>query len=258
MSRRIVLTLAAASLATALAACSSGGSSAQGTDATPAAAASTGHTHTHAVVPAKDLAVLPDGSFDPNKIDLSGVPGVTTEETGRAEVLLRNTLLELPQWADPAKAEAAGFQSIQDGGTGDEHLIHWDWIDDNTIFDPNHPEALVYSTRTGKRVLEAAMYILPKQYTLDNAPDVGGPLTQFHIHDNLCFTPPPAPRVAGFTAPGQPCRSGLVNFNPNAMVHVWLKPNRCGPFAALEGIGGGTIKAGETRSCDHSHSGGGF
>jgi hypothetical protein len=259
MPSRIVLTLAAATLA--LAACSSSGSSSEGTSPTNAAtaSASSGHTHSHAhaVVP-KDLKVLPDGSFDPNKIDLSGVPGVTPEEQGRAELLLRRTLLGLPQWAESAHAEAAGFQSIGDGLTGHEHLIHWDWIDDNDTFDPDHPEALVYQNVAGVRTLEAAMYILPKQYTLTNLPDLGGSLTQFHIHDNLCFTAPPAPKVAGFTAPGQACRAPLVNFNPNAMVHVWLRPNRCGPFAALEGVGAGTIKSGESRSCDHTHSGGGF
>jgi hypothetical protein len=30
-------------------------------------------------------------------------------------------------------------------------------------------------------------------------------------------------------------------------------PHRCGPFAALEGVGGGQIKAGEERLCDHAH-----
>jgi hypothetical protein len=37
------------------------------------------------------------------------------------------------------------------------------------------------------------------------------------------------------------------------MIHVWIVPHRCGPFAALEGVGGGQIKAGEERLCDHAH-----
>jgi hypothetical protein len=40
------------------------------------------------------------------------------------------------------------------------------------------------------------------------------------------------------------------------MIHVWIVPNPCGPFAALEGIGGGQIKAGQTRLCDHVHGSG--
>jgi hypothetical protein len=39
------------------------------------------------------------------------------------------------------------------------------------------------------------------------------------------------------------------------MVHVWIVPQRCGPFAALEGIGGGQVKAGEVALCDHVHGG---
>ena len=37
------------------------------------------------------------------------------------------------------------------------------------------------------------------------------------------------------------------------MIHVWTEPHPCGPFAALEGVGGGTIAEGETRLCDHAH-----
>ena len=37
------------------------------------------------------------------------------------------------------------------------------------------------------------------------------------------------------------------------MVHVWLENQACGPFAALEGIGGGQIAEGETVNCDHAH-----
>ena len=37
------------------------------------------------------------------------------------------------------------------------------------------------------------------------------------------------------------------------MIHVWITEHPCGPFAALEGIAGGTIADGETRLCDHAH-----
>jgi hypothetical protein len=37
------------------------------------------------------------------------------------------------------------------------------------------------------------------------------------------------------------------------MVHVWITPHPCGPFAALEGIAGGQISEGEERLCDHAH-----
>jgi hypothetical protein len=37
------------------------------------------------------------------------------------------------------------------------------------------------------------------------------------------------------------------------MVHVWVEPQACGPFAALEGVAGGRIADGQTRLCDHAH-----
>jgi hypothetical protein len=39
------------------------------------------------------------------------------------------------------------------------------------------------------------------------------------------------------------------------MIHVWIVPRPCGPFAALEGIGGGQVAAGQTVACDHVHGG---
>ena len=37
------------------------------------------------------------------------------------------------------------------------------------------------------------------------------------------------------------------------MIHVWITPHPCGPFAALEGVGAGQTKDGEEKNCDHVH-----
>jgi hypothetical protein len=205
-----------------------------------------GSAHQHTATPVR--------AFDPSQpIDLSGTPGVTQVQQKQAELLLAQTLAELPQFADPAVAEARGYHSIGDGLTGDEHFMNWAAINDNHVLDPNYPESLVYDTRSGKRVLEAAMFILPTGYTLDNVPQIGGSLIQWHIHDDLCFTEGPTPQVAGFHVPGQPCSPGLQAFTPSPMIHVWITKNPCGPFAALEGVGAGQVKPGEVRACDHVH-----
>jgi hypothetical protein len=223
------------------------------------------HSHSHGNVvviggqaQVTEQVAVPTKAFDPNKpIDLGGVPGVTEEEQARAENLLAETVVRLPQWADSKVAEAAGFHSIGDGGTGDEHLINWDFIDDGKILDPDHPEALVYNTRQGGRVLEAAMFMLPPGSTLNDVPDVGGVLTQWHIHDNLCFTNDPvSPRVAGLTNADGGCNAPLIKLEPVPMMHVWILPNPCGPFAALEGVGAGQLKPGETKACDSAHGSG--
>ena len=132
--------------------------------------------------------------------------------------------------------------------------MHWDWIDDNDIFDPTHPESLLYKVEpNGERILEAAMFILPKRYTLENKPDVGGKLVQFHIHTKLCFTNTPAPKFARPTRLDGSCTPPLVKLLTNAMIHVWIRPNPCGPFAELGGFAAGAVREGEKHACDRVH-----
>ena len=98
------------------------------------------------------------------------------------------------------------------------------------------------------------MYMLPFGSKFTDVPDVGGPLTQWHVHQNLCLTNDPTQKiVAGLTSPGGGCPPGTSKAGNTPMLHVWTIPNRCGPFAALEGIGGGEIAPGETRLCDTAH-----
>ncbi len=103
-----------------------------------AAEASDGHSHTadeatdghvHIIDPAGAPAAEPVAlawprPWDPTQpVDLSGVPGVTTEQQLRATKLVDDTLASLPRFADPADAIAAGYSSIGDAGTGSEHFI---------------------------------------------------------------------------------------------------------------------------------------
>ncbi|SOC46304.1 hypothetical protein SAMN05660748_0162 [Blastococcus aggregatus] len=190
--------------------------------------------------------------YDPTKpIDLSGVEGVTPEQQAAAENVIAVTLHGLPQWADPTYAEANGFHSIGDGFTGIEHLMNEANMDDDVILDPDVPESLVYDTSGGGRRLVAAMYMLKRGTPLEQAPDLGGNLMQWHTHDNLCYNA--EGKVRGITDASGACRAGLVKPVETPMIHVWLEPHPCGPFAALEGIAGGRIPDGEEVLCDHAH-----
>ncbi len=193
--------------------------------------------------------------YDPTKpIDLGGVPGVTPEQQAAAENLVAVNIVRLPQWSDYKVAEAAGFHSIGDGITGTEHFVQWDWINDDVWLDPDHPESLVYQPQPdGSKKLLSAMYMLPTSVDLSEVPDIGGALMQWHIHDNLCYTPGAGTKVAGLTDANGNCTAPLVKHDPAAMIHVWITPHPCGPFAALEGVGAGQIEDGETRLCDHAH-----
>ena len=107
----------------------------------------------------------------------------------------------------------------------------------------------------GSKKLVSAMYMLPGHVALDDVPDNGGALMQWHIHDNLCFTDRPG-RAAGAPASSTPTARApapLVALAEAPMIHVWITPNQCGPFAALEGVGAGRSQEGEERCCDHAH-----
>lgn len=205
------------------------------------AAGGPGHTQTSVAVP-----------YDPDlPLDFGGVPGVTPQQQAAAENIVASTLMGLPQWSDPEYALANGFHSIGDGFTGTEHFINDEFLDDDAIFDPSRPESLVWDTSSGGRRLVAAMYMLQRGTPLEEAPNIGGDLMQWHIHNNLCYTA--SGLVMGLTDGNGECPAGLFLPEPTPMVHVWLEPHPCGPFAALEGVGGGQIAEGEDVACDHQH-----
>ena len=214
-----------------------------------------GHGHADGVAAGADHAAAASVApvpYDPTKpIDLGGVEGVTPEQQAAAENLVAVTLLRLPQWADPAHAEANGFRSIGDGFTGTEHLVNQAFMSDDVILDPDRPESLVYDTRNGGRRLVAAMYMVQRGLPLEQVPDIGGKLMQWHTHENLCYNA--EGKVRGITDAAGNCPAGLVKPVPTPMIHVWIESHQCGPFAALEGIAGGRIPDGETKLCDHAH-----
>ena len=167
-------------------------------------------------------------------------------------------MVRLPQWTDYQVAEAAGFHIIGDGGTGHEHFIQWDWINDDVILDPDSPEALVYEPQPdGSKKLVSAMYMLPERRgARGRARHRRRADAVAHPRQPLLHQGPDAPR--GRRASRRrtaTCPADLQKFPPAAMIHVWITPHPCGPFAALEGVGAGTIVEGEERLCDHVHGG---
>src|SRR5829696_2108939 len=172
----------------------------------------------------------------------------TPEQRAAADELLQDTKTGFWQWTDEQRVHDAGIRSIGDGLTGTEHLVNWNWINDDTVLDPNHPESLVYNVSPdGKRTLAAAMYMAPAGTPDDEVPDVGGPITQWHIHNNLCYSPvtmvdgAPQRVVVGLTSGpnGDQCRRGEYLTPQAPMLHVWVVEHECGPFSALEGVGAG-------------------
>ena len=186
---------------------------------------------------------------------LVSVPGVTPAELKRAQTLLDTTIVALKRFATPQQAYAAGYRSIGDAVTGDEHYTNWSYADDGNILDPAKPESVVYEYVNGKQTAVAAMYALPFGSSFAKVPDVGGALTQWHVHRDLCLTTDPQHRVvSGIVGLHGTCPPGTNKAGNTPMLHVWRIPNPCGPFAALEGIGAGQVPQGQTRNCDTTNA----
>ncbi|MGZ4734219.1 MAG: hypothetical protein ACXVJ7_15325 [Acidimicrobiia bacterium] len=209
--------------------------------------------HMSSAVSPRPLAVRRNGLLDPNKIDLGGVPGVTLAEQRRAESLLRRTILALPKWSDVRTAKADGYITLGDAARCWEHYINVKYIMDSDVLDPLHPESLVYKVGPhNTRILQAAMYELAPHTTLANAPDLGGKLTQWHVHNTLCFKP------GSFQGVGQlPDGTCPPPFRKPSdvvpMIHVWIVPKECGPFAMLDDMLGGEVAQGSSVACDRTH-----
>jgi hypothetical protein len=253
--RRIVV----ASCAVALVLAGCGSSSAKATKATATNASGT----TTTVAP-KRAGVVPvtrgSHGYDPaDGINLSGTPGETPAQQHAAEQLVRASLRDLPRYATEQAAYNAGFRTIGDRFTGDEHMVNWSYLSDKHVLDPMYPESLVYDTRDGAPKLEAAMFMLSLGQSFSGIPaPFTGPLTQWHIHVNLCFRDlggnPDQKMVRGLTDGQGDCPPGEAKSVPVPMIHVWIVRNPCGPFAALEGIGAGQTQSGQ-RNCDSGHAG---
>jgi len=221
---------------------SGGGTSTQG-----------GTSPTNPSTPTTLAPLLPYDPSRPGGIHLGDVPGVTPAEQARAEELVRDTIRDLAKYADVNAAYNDGYRSINDAVTGDEHYIKWAYINDGHILDSTRPESLVYEWRNNRKTLVAAMYMLPLGSRFTDVPDIGGPMTQWHIHNNLCLSDNPNDPlqkvVSGLTDQNGLCPTGTTKAPPVPMIHVWIVANACGPFASLEGIGAGQVPPGETREC---------
>ncbi|MCX6527528.1 MAG: hypothetical protein NTU52_06000 [Actinobacteria bacterium] len=189
-------------------------------------------------------------AFDPSlPLDISNVEGVSAEQELRAANLIKETSVKLLHWADPKTAYAEGWRSIGDTVTGFEHYQNYSLYE-------------VYKVGLGgQRTLVSAMFMAGTKVPMDSPQltDYAGPLMQWHIHDNLCFIKGfgGAPMVVGITNAQGECRFGTRSPGDNAMVHVWIVPHECGPFAALEGVGAGSAIVSEAdrrdKCGDHTH-----
>jgi hypothetical protein len=219
---------------------------------TPTVANTTATTvHPHSLTTAQALAAASGWprKWDGTTIDFVGIDGVTPEQVAKATLLIQNAKRDLPKYADTKTAYDNGYRSIGDGGTGYEHWVNSALLNDDRLLDTSAPESLVYSVNGGVKTLVSAMFIAPDKTPLTDTTLVNyaGGLMQWHVHTNLCWW---NGRVVGVTNAAGACAFGVLQTDGGPMVHVWITPHLCGPFAALEGVGAGVAQASDSERVD--------
>ncbi|MDZ7679909.1 MAG: hypothetical protein U5K29_15325 [Acidimicrobiales bacterium] len=162
-------------------------------------------------------------------------PRLSADQRAAAQALVDDVRAEMERFSDPARVEAEGYVSIGDGVTGYEHFSHPVLREDPITLEPSRPESIVFRVNPdGTKDLVSAMFIMPPGSTMDDVPDIAGTLTTWHDHQDLCWL---GDRVVGTVDADGNCPFGEFR-EGQPMMHVWLEPHPCGPFAGLEGHGG--------------------
>ena len=202
------------------------------------------------VVIALGMMTAARGTADPSSAAATATPPAShvhphvagedePQEPSAARRLVRATRRQADRWSTVAAAQDDGYRSIGDAITGHEHYVHWKWAGDNAVLRPRRPESLVYRVDGPDRTLVSVLYILPTGATMADVPDLGDDRAQWHRHTNLCWE---GRRVAGLFSDGR-CIPGGQRRVTAPMLHVWLTPQPCGPFAGL-GLHGGHCRSG--------------
>ena len=151
----------------------------------------------------------------------------TPEQVAAAQKLYDDTVAAIVPYRDWHKAWAAGYRP---GGSQTMSSTHWmnqRYVDAGYVLDPQHPQGLVYANTKHGPVLLGAMFQMKSIGRF--GPDPGGPLTAWHQHEDICFTP------FGFEfslmTPTATCPLGAIDITAPAMLHVWIVDNPGGPFA---------------------------
>lgn len=137
----------------------------------------------------------------------------------------------VPSGIGAAFLESRGYTSFQeDELTNWVHYTNWAYVDDELALDPSQPESYLFKVLPdGTLELRAAMFMMSERYTYANTPDIANGAGVWHTHPMTCLAGDPFERPADGRIDGS-CTTGVM-FPERLMIHAWVKPNPCGPFA---------------------------
>jgi hypothetical protein len=150
---------------------------------------------------------------------------VTAAELEGAARLVAETRAAATRFENLEATRSLGYYQVAPPRNGLAHYLHAGYTRDGRILDPERPESLIYLRMPdGSWELVGVMYRMPSPD--QPGPRVGGALTAWHAHDNLCTA---NGRVVGTTTNGR-CATGTAGRTPE-MLHVWLVENPDGIFS---------------------------
>jgi hypothetical protein len=153
----------------------------------------------------------------------------TSAQLGAAARLVADTRRGLARFVDLRDALGAGYAPNQPAPAAIKHYFNPGYVTDGRVLDPARPEGLLYAYTGRGPVVVAAVYLMNRAGEPGRA--VGGCLTQWHVHDNLCSSDPGHGLITGVRSPDGRCPSGQVPWAAPRMLHTWVIDVPGGPFA---------------------------
>lgn len=184
-----------------------------------AAAHEHGDGHIHASVPDQSSpSAHATGSCQP-----------TSAQLATAARLVADTRRGLARFVDLRDAQGAGYAPNQPAPAAVKHYFNPAYVTDGRVLDPARPEGLLYAYTARGPVVVAAVYLMNRAGQPGRA--VGGCLTRWHTHDDLCSSDPGNGLITGVRSPDGRCPSRQVPWAAPRMLHTWVIDIPGGPFA---------------------------
>lgn len=162
---------------------------------------------------------------------------VTAAQLEAAARLLTETRAAVAKYADEKVAIAAGYRPMEPPDGDIVHFVNSAYMIDADILRPEHVQSLIYFNSSHGPMLIGAMYMMPNRGM--TGPQIGGSLTVWHQHANICFDNTTNMAVAFthsafFDGSGKSgsCPPGSNTHRTPEMLHVWMIDNPDGPFAS--------------------------
>lgn len=159
----------------------------------------------------------------------------TDEQLQAAAQLIAQTRAAVEKYRDQRLAVAAGYKPMEPPGVEILHFVNSAYLTDADVLKPEHVQSLIYYNGPRGPVLIGAMYIMPRIGS--PGPEIGGPLTSWHHHDDICFDKQTNVAVAFVgdsffdrADKSRSCPPGSSKKLTPEMLHVWLVDNPRGPF----------------------------